>query len=400
MHAHKPRCGTAITGGFVMCFRVSHCGDVHLDEDHYFADTAQCLEWFVEDSIHANTNLFVVDGDLTTYKQTIKERNLWVDTLIQMGNHAPVILVAGNHGKELDGDLHVLARAKAAHTIYLCTEPEFIELGDAAVAVFPYPRKAEMAGSGHSLGEAFAQQLDGFNRRFEQRPGCYKLFFGHFGVAGARVSSGQPLVGRCAEYPLDPLRSLKAQYVGLSHIHLRQELAPRIWYAGSLSRCDYSEVEDKGYHLVTLNAPEFRPDLSDLDIEFRMSPTRRMVELHAVYEDGELRLPDNLDLVTLKDSRVKVVVTVPNGPDHLLSREQQENLRENLLAAGPAELKVKIEHNADLSAEPAPIAAARSAEEKLRAYWAMKGTPPADRQERLLAKLSEVEKAVLSSHES
>jgi DNA repair exonuclease SbcCD nuclease subunit len=380
--------------------RISHCGDVHLEEDRYFEDTARCLEWFVEDSISANTNLFVVDGDLTTYKQTIKERNLWVETLIQMGNHAPVILVAGNHGKELDGDLHVLARAKAAHPIYLCTEPEFIELGDAAVAVFPYPRKVEMAGNEHSLGEAFAQQLDEFNRRFEQRPGCYKLFFGHFGVAGARVSSGQPLVGRCAEYPFDPLRGLKAQYVGLSHIHLRQQLAPRIWYAGSLSRCDYSEVEDKGYHLVTLHAPDLRPDLSDLDIEFRVSPTRRMVELHAVYENGELRLPDDLDPLTLKDSRVKVVVTVPNGPDRLLSRDQQENLREKLLAANPAELKVKIEHDADLPSEPAPIAAARSAEEKLRAYWAMKGTPPVDRQERLLAKLAEVEKAVLSSHES
>jgi hypothetical protein len=71
-----------------------------------------------------------------------------------------------------------------------------------------------------------------------------------------------------------------------------------------------------------------------------------------------------------------------------------------LLAAYPTELKVKIEHDADLPAEPAPIAAARSAEEKLRAYWAMKGTPPADRQERLLAKLAEVEKAVLSSRES
>jgi hypothetical protein len=47
-----------------------------------------------------------------------------------------------------------------------------------------------------------------------------------------------------------------------------------------------------------------------------------MVELHAVYEDGELRLPDNFDPLTLKDSRVKVVVTVPNGPDHVLSREQ------------------------------------------------------------------------------
>ena len=40
-------------------------------------------------------------------------------------------------------------------------------------------------------------------------------------MAGARVSSGQPLVGRCAEYPLDSLRNLKAQYVGLSHVHLR-----------------------------------------------------------------------------------------------------------------------------------------------------------------------------------
>ena len=148
---------------------------------------------------------------------------------------------------------------------------------------------------------------------------------------------------------------------------------------------------------MTLNAPELCTDLSDITVDFRTSPTRRMVELHAVYEDGELRLPDNLELATLKDSRVKVVVTVPNGPDHLLSREQQENLREKLLAASPAELKVKIEHDADLPSEPTPIAAAHSAEEKLRAYWTMKGFPPVDRQERLLAKLAGVEKAILSS---
>jgi DNA repair exonuclease SbcCD nuclease subunit len=380
-----------------MPIRFCHAGDFHLDEDRYFADTAQCLEWFVADAIQASVDLFVINGDLTTYKATIKERNFWVDILVEIANHAPVILVAGNHGAELEGDLYVFGRAKGKHHIYLCTEPEFIEFEEATVAIFPYPRKADMAGDEQNPHEAFARQLDDFNQRFEQRPGQYKLFFGHFGVAGAHVSSGQPLVGRCAEYPLDPLRSLRAQYVGLSHIHLRQQLAPRIWYSGSLSRCDYSEVEDKGYNLVTLNALEFRPDLSDLTVEFRMSPTRRMVELHAVFEEGELRLPDNLDLVTLKDSRVKVVVTVPNGPDHQLSREQQEKLREKLLAACPAELKVKIEHDADLPAEPAPIAAAHSAEEKLSAYWTMKGFPPVDRQERLLAKLAEVEKAVLSS---
>src|SRR5438874_7943664 len=252
-----------------------------------------------------------------------------------------------------------------------------------------------MLGGEQNLQEAFARQIEEFNRRFERRPGCYKLFFGHFGVAGARVSSGQPLVGRCAEYPLDPLQRLQAQYAGLSRIHLRQQLAPRVWYSGSLSRCDYSEVEDKGYHLVTLDTPEVRPDLSDLQIEFRVSPTRRMVELHAVYGDGELRLPERLDLVRLKDARVKVVVRVPSGPKRLLSREEQENLREKLLAANPAELKVKIEHDPDLPTEPAPITTARSAEEKLRAYWAMNGAPPPERQERLVAKLATLEKVVL-----
>jgi hypothetical protein len=43
----------------------------------------------------------------------------------------------------------------------------------------------------------------------------------------------------------------------------------------------------------------------------------------------------------------------------MLSREQQEDLKEKLLAANPAELKVKIKHDADIQAEPAPIAATR-----------------------------------------
>ena len=65
-----------------MPFRFVHAGDFHLDEDRYFADTAQCLEWFVADAIQASVDLFVINGDLTNYKATIKERNLWVDILV------------------------------------------------------------------------------------------------------------------------------------------------------------------------------------------------------------------------------------------------------------------------------------------------------------------------------
>jgi len=84
---------------------IAQTGDIHVDEDRYFGDTAQCLEWFVADAVGLNVNVFVINGDLTTYKATIKERNLWIDMLIRMANHAPVVLVAGNHGAELTGDL-------------------------------------------------------------------------------------------------------------------------------------------------------------------------------------------------------------------------------------------------------------------------------------------------------
>jgi len=381
-----------------MNFVCAHLGDIHLEEDHYFADTAQCLKWFVADAIQAHTNLFVVNGDLTTYKATIRERNVWVDRLIEMANHAPVLLTAGNHGAELDDDLYVLAKAKATHPIFLRTNPEFIELDDVAIAVFAYPRKAEFAAATeeNKLTKAFAGQLDEFNRRFAALPDSYRLFFGHFGVAGAKVSSGQPLVGRCAEYPLDPLRDLQAQYVGLSHIHLRQQLAPRVWYAGSLSRCDYSELEDKGYYLVTLSEPVLKPDLSDVDVQFRVSPTRSMVELQAVYENGEFHFKNAPDPARLNDARVKLVVTVAKGLHASLSREEQAKLREQLLKAQPAELKLKIEHEPESSIEIAPLSLAKTAEDKLRAYWALKGDPPVERQDRLLAMLAQIESSVLA----
>jgi len=382
-----------------MAIQCAHTGDIHLEEDRYFGDTAQCLEWFVSDAMRAQVDLFAINGDLTTYKQTIQERNFWIDMLIRMADHAPVVLVAGNHGKELDGDLHVFARARAKHAIYLSTEPEFIELGNLAVATFPYPRKADWVGTPQEQGmqDAFVAQLEEFNGRFARRPDHFRLFFGHFGVAGARISTGQPLVGRCAEYPLDPLRRLTAQYIGLSHVHLRQELAPRIWYAGSLSRCDYSETEEKGYNLVTLEQPGPALDLADLGVLFRRSPTGPMLELQVQYQDGEFRLPPGLDLANLKGSRVKVVVTGTGGGNQTLDRDEQNRLRNQLAAAGAAELKLKIEHEPDTGVEVLPVSLAKTAEAKLRAYWEAKGAPPAEQQVRLVAKLAQIETAVQAS---
>ena len=124
-----------------------------------------------------------------------------------------------------------------------------------------------------------------------------------------------------------------------------------------------------------------------------------MVEVQASYENGEFQFTIPPNLARLKDARVKLVVTVAKGLHESLSREEQERLKEQLLEANPAELKVKIEHVLETEMETASLSVARTAEEKLRAYWALKGAPPADQQQRLLSKLAQVESAVLSQHD-
>ena len=89
-----------------------------------------------------------------------------------------------------------------------------------------------------------------------------------------------------------------------------------------------------------------------------------------------------------------MVVTVAKGIHEALSREEQEDLRKGMLAANPAELKLKIEHEAEPATETASLSTAKSAEDKLRAYWELKAGPPSDQQERLLAKLGQIETAI------
>src|SRR6266516_621129 len=137
-------------------------------------------------------------------------------------------------------------------------------------------------------------------------------------------------------------------------------------------------MEDKGYNLVTLKQPERLPDLADLEVSFQRSPTRPMLEVHVRYEDGEFQLPSSLEPSRLKDARVKVGVTVWKGWHESFGREAQDDLRERLLAGNPSELKLKIEHHQETGVDVAPVSLAKTAEQKLRAYWEMKGAPPTD----------------------
>jgi hypothetical protein len=116
-----------------------------------------------------------------------------------------------------------------------------------------------------------------------------------------------------------------------------------------------------------------------------------LTELQVRYEDGEFQLPTGFDRASLKDSRVKVIVTVAQHTVQSLSRDEQNRLRDMLFDAKPAELKMKIEHEPEAAQAEPGVSSARSAAEKLRAYWEIRKAPPAEQQLRLLAKLGDIE---------
>jgi hypothetical protein len=162
--------------------------------------------------------------------------------LIRMANHAPLLSIAGNQGAELDGDLCVYAKAKVEFPVLLCTEPEFIELDRVAIAVFPYPRKAEFVGMPEEAGlqQAFVEQLEEFNGRFAQR-------------LDWSVCSSATSARRAPESAVDSLWSDDVPSTRWIHCETcmhstwaqsrssSSAASASGWYAGSLLRCDYSE---------------------------------------------------------------------------------------------------------------------------------------------------------------
>ena len=75
------------------------------------------------------------------------------------------------------------------------------------------------------------------------------LMIGHINVAGAVASVGQPQIGQELELDQALLTRLGPIYCGLSHIHKAQQVGSA-YYAGSMSRLDWGEVEEKRYLVV------------------------------------------------------------------------------------------------------------------------------------------------------
>lgn len=250
-----------------MTHRFVHIGDLHLGPNTRNEDRMRAFDQILSEQIGTGVAAYLFPGDINHGRMSIPDKNFLVSRARRLADDAPLVVVVGNH--DLPGDADFLAELKGRWPIYVVTRSTVLHVplatgAIAAIACIPYPTRAGLVAAGtasSNIVDAARQALDVIFMVFAaelkeaSERGEIPLMIGHVNVGGAIVSSGQPNIGKEIEIDQAMLDRLGPIYKGLNHIHKAQEIGGA-FYAGSLCRLDWGEVEEKSYTVVEV--PEDR----------------------------------------------------------------------------------------------------------------------------------------------
>lgn len=256
-----------------MATSLVHIGDFHAAPGPRNEARYRALDQLIDQALQLpNLGAWLWPGDLAHQRQAIADELALIARLRRMTNHAPVVIVRGNH--DVEGDLDKFASVATSHPIYVVTQPDVLRIRlatmqFASIACLPYPHRAGLVLAGVAVPDtvdAAAEALDAIFMHFAAQleamraKGDLTLFIGHANVGGAITSVGQPNIGREIELSPRHLDRLGPIYKGLNHIHKAQEIHGA-HYAGSICRLDWGEIEEKRW----------------LEIEYFDQPDRKLL---------------------------------------------------------------------------------------------------------------------------
>lgn len=244
-----------------------HIGDAHLQPGPRQEDRLRALDQIIDEGLALETlGAWLWPGDLFHTGAAAKDCNGLDERLQRMARRAPVVICYGNH--DSPGDLDGFARLQAPYPIYVIDAPRVVTVplagGKACASIFvlPYPHKGGLVAAGVAKGDvvdtagdllepifmAAAAQLEA-----DRAAGNLTLMIGHVNIAGSIASTGQPNIGKEIELSPRHLDRLGPIYKGFNHIHKAQQLAGA-YYAGSICRLNWGEVEPKEYLQIDVDA--------------------------------------------------------------------------------------------------------------------------------------------------
>lgn len=378
--------------------RLLHTGDGHLDEGPRFEDTRRCHEFMVEDGEKSNVQLWTDSGDLSgvtvPHVMTTLERNTLGPLYQRKAKTAPVVILYGNH--DFEGDLDEFALLEAEHPIYVVDEPRVIEIPDlVTILAIPYPHKRQWLGE---MTGTIAEQDRLIEGRIRELLDCWRpvvekthakglpvvtLFHGTY--RGALLAGGEVIqAGQEIEIVVEDMEAIGADYNAAGHIHQFQQLGPKTWYAGSPSRSNFGETDEKGYLIVDVDVD--KPPM----VHRRSSPARRFQTLKVAWSPATGLVWEEPPSQLLNDAEARVRLEIAEQDVGAAPLVEIENaIRE----WGVFSLKIEKRVLPTSRIRCEEIVTARSLGEKLTAYWnSLNGNGPAEEQrDRCHAKLAGLE---------
>lgn len=394
--------------------KLSHIGDIHIDDGPRLDECAKVLDIFIEESHKAKVDLIGFAGDLyhahsVGKPATIREELFAVDFFRRCAEIAPVVGVRGNH--DAAGDVDVFNYIQGQNPIWFAERPHVYAFRDFDVLTIPWYDRSHLAASLPSdlSSEEVARRTNETARQMlvvkraeaavTHSQGRIPIGLGHLTVVGATLSNGQnqSLMGTTVAVSPYDLHEIGCAYFGCSHFHLRQ-----VWfdgavaYAGSPMRHSLGEPENKGFNLVEI---EKDGDGYKVRNDFVELPARRieLYEIDFTTEENLAQLKEHgINVCTglavrerTQDAMVRFRYHIRPEDMHLVDEKAIEKV---LQADGAFSVKIdpQLVHTARVRSEA--IVTAESTWDKLMAFWQSKNMAiPDDVAERLKVKLAQIE---------
>lgn len=378
--------------------RIALISDSHFDQNSRFAECIRVHDSIVDDIAERGIDLILHGGDLYEKASTPAERWAAARFIQRCADIAPVVIVRGNHDQV--GDLALLSRLTARHSIVVEEGAAVHHVAAAAVACLSWPRKAELLARAGAIGleqsetmarDAMRDLLAGFGRELSKHEGP-RILLAHAMVSGSKTSVGQPLVGCDLEIGTDDLWLSRADLIALGHIHKPQSwgsmIGGPIVYPGSPRRTSFGEVEDKGYVYATIG------EGGACYVERIVIPTTPMVLLEASFAGGVLTFTGEVTPDDVAGAEIRIRYSY-DADEREAASAAVDSWRRTFMEAGAKLVKVDPRVTTRTRARAPEVTHAKTIGAKLRTVWKARADEPDEvRAARLVAMAEDLEREV------
>jgi exonuclease SbcD len=251
--------------------RILHTADWHIGAN--IDEARRCLQCLVEKAAESEPHLTIIAGDVfhsadvPLDSEAARLAMTTIKKLADLTRTAVIVLIGtpshdGTAAKIFEGMEKVYVQDKPNSLVFDTDSDD--GYSKFVVSCLPQPTKqylesiiegGDIEDVDHAMSEALTKICAGFGAARDAYADGPHICVGHFSVRGARISPTQQMIGYDIDMSTDQLNLANPTIWCLGHIHHAQEVAPEIFYSGSLYRVDFGERDSaKGFYLHHISA--------------------------------------------------------------------------------------------------------------------------------------------------